>query len=114
VQRLGGHSTVRVSRLTTQLQEAAGPLLAQLAALAADTWQLPGHPGWRLVTEGLVSHPSYYALGCSKHCLLMSYWCLYDRQARSTFHIALYTSDVHHMHGLHINATCVFTVGGPS
>jgi hypothetical protein len=64
-----GGSPLRVSRITLSHQAAAGHLLDQLVALAADTWQLPGHPGWRLVTEGLVSHlPDCGVVQC---CLLL-------------------------------------------
>jgi hypothetical protein len=47
-----------VGRLTSPLQKAAAPQLAQLQQLAEAGWRLPGHPGWRLVREGLVSQPA--------------------------------------------------------
>jgi hypothetical protein len=55
VQHTSSHTQLKIGRITAQLQEVAGPQLAQLQQLAGDSWRLPGHPGWRLVTEGLVS-----------------------------------------------------------
>jgi hypothetical protein len=56
VRLAGNRSPLQLSCISPPHQEAAGPQLAQLQQLAEDSWRLPDHPGWRLVTEGLVSH----------------------------------------------------------